>query len=173
MNDFTGLITVRTGSSRLPAKCLLKIQDKYILECVIERSLRANISPIVCTTNLPEDNIIQEIAESNSVLYFRGSVNNKIKRWVDCADKFNLKYFHTIDADDPFFDEDLIKISMSKLIQEKLDFVEPSKYSNKGAGSVGYSFKSSFLKKIIEGVNKYTDTEMIDSFIKDDIILKM
>ena len=49
------------------------------------------------------------------VKYFRGSEINKIKRWAECAEKFKLQSFHTIDADDPFFDGDEVKKSMNLL----------------------------------------------------------
>ena len=166
MYHSTGLITVRTGSSRLPGKCLLKIQNKKIIECVLERALSAAIEPIICTTKLKEDDILQEIANEYSIKCFRGSVENKIKRWADCSEKFKLNQFHTIDADDPFFDTELVKKSMELLICKNLDFVKPSNYSCNGAGSVGYSFSSRFIKSLDFSSDDSLDTEMIEPFIK-------
>lgn len=48
---------------------------------------------------------------------------------MDCAAYFNLKSFHTIDADDPFFDGGEMIESMDELSLNNYDFVHPSKYS--------------------------------------------
>ena len=52
-------ITVRTGSTRLPQKALLKIHDHSTIEHLIKRVKRSKLADIIvlCTTNLPEDSI--------------------------------------------------------------------------------------------------------------------
>ena len=49
-------ITVRTGSTRLPQKALLKIHDHSTIEHLIKRVKRSKLADIIvlCTTNLPE-----------------------------------------------------------------------------------------------------------------------
>ena len=56
---YIGLITVRTQSSRLK-KCLLKINNYSIIEICILKCLKANIVPIICTTNKKEDEIFNK-----------------------------------------------------------------------------------------------------------------
>jgi spore coat polysaccharide biosynthesis protein SpsF (cytidylyltransferase family) len=73
--------------------------------------------------------ILQRIATKNGTKFFRGNLNNKLKRRMDCAAYFNLKSFHTIDADDPFFDGGEMIESMDELSLNNYDFVHPSKYS--------------------------------------------
>ena len=104
---YIGLITVRSRSSRLKKKFLLNFGKFRVIEHIIKRCLVNKITPIVCTTKNTEDNIIINIAKKLKVNFFRGSEKNKIKRWHDCAKKFQIKHFHTIDADDPFFDPEL------------------------------------------------------------------
>ena len=99
-----GFVTVRTSSSRLPNKCLLELGKDNILTTVIFRCINYSIEPIVCTSIDPSDDIIEEISKKLKVKCFRGALENKLKRWSDCAEHFNIKEFHTIDADDPFFD---------------------------------------------------------------------
>jgi spore coat polysaccharide biosynthesis protein SpsF (cytidylyltransferase family) len=131
------LLTVRTASTRLKNKCLLPFGNYNFLEHSIKRCLAFNLHPIVCTTNLKIDDVICNIAKKYSVEFYRGSVNNKIKRWYDCANYFHLNNFHTIDVDDPFFDPKSIKKSLDFL--KKYDVVLPSKKSRGGGGSEGYS----------------------------------
>ena len=87
-------ITVRTGSTRLPQKALIKIQNKTTIEHLIHRVKRSEKTDkiIVCTTMLEEDNIICELAEKNGVDFFRGSTEDKLDRWLQAAVKFDVDF---------------------------------------------------------------------------------
>ena len=168
---YVSFITVRTSSSRLKEKCLLKINNYSIIEICILKCLEAKITPIVCTTTNKKDKILVNIAKKFRIKYFKGSEENKIKRWFDCAKKFRIKYFHTLDADDPFFDPKAIKKSL-KLLKFH-DLILPSTISRNGAASEGYSFKFKSIKKLYKSLFDFKfksinnlDTEMIDFFIK-------
>ena len=162
-----GFITVRASSTRLPNKCFLSFGEKYnVLQHIIIRSKYYDLEPIVCTSTDSSDDLIEKLAKKERVKYFRGSLVNKLKRWLDCANHFNIDAFHTIDADDPFFDGEEIKISMKKLKENNLDVVTPTESSNNGGGSVGYSLKSNIVKKALEGIDKDTDTEMMWVFLE-------
>lgn len=157
-----GIITVRTSSTRLKNKCLLPFgNEPTVIEHVIKRAMFFNIDPIICTSTDPSDDILAEIANKNQVKLFRGSLNNKLKRWMDCANYYNLNTFHTVDADDPFFDGKEMEESMNILELEKLDFVAPSKYSSSGGATVGYSIKASIIKDALVGIEEDADTEMM------------
>lgn len=162
-------LSVRTASSRLKKKCLLSFGQYNFLEHSIKRCLIFRLNPIICTTNLKEDNLICKIAKKYSVQFFRGSSNNRIKRWYDCAVHFKLAKFHTIDVDDPFFDNKSIKKSLNFL--KKYDLVFPSNKSRTGGGSEGYSIKTIVLEKILSKIkNKKMDKmniEIVDDFFKD------
>ena len=160
-----GFITVRCGSSRLPSKCLKEFGKYSVIEHVIERCRQYEIEPIVCTTCSEEDNVIIEISKLHKARYFRGSEKNKLSRWYHCAIKNKIEYFHTVDADDPFFCGELIKKSIRELIDGNYDIVLPTKKSSEGSGEVGYSIRTSMLKKVLEN-NKENDTEMIWPFFE-------
>ena len=122
---YTGFITVRTSSSRLPRKCLLPFGEMTVIEHVIKRALNSGLRPILCTSSDPSDDILEEIANSHNVNSFRGSLKNKLKRWLDCAEKYNISTFHTIDADDPFFDGREMIRSLNFLKSNGCDLVCP------------------------------------------------
>lgn len=173
--NYVGLVTVRTSSSRLKNKCLLYLNKNIrVIEHVVLRCLRFSITPIICTTNNKQDDILIKIANKFGIQSFRGSEKNKILRWHDCARKFNLNYFHTIDADDLFFDPDSVKDSIKLAIKKKADLILPSKVSRTGGASEGYTFSQKGIEKLRNNLNIYSykninlfDTEMIDSFIND------
>ncbi len=163
-----GIITVRTSSSRLPNKCLLRFyKSETIIEYIINRSKAFGIEPIICTSTNSSDDIIEKISEENGVKIYRGSLNNKISRWYHCAKKFNVDYFHNIDADDPFFDGKRMKTSLKLLKKSNFDYIKPSFYSDNGGASEGYSIKTSFLKKVYEKYQEDDlDTEMIPFYFE-------
>ena len=97
-------ITVRTGSTRLPKKCLLPFGGGNVLEHVIRRAVYFDFDPIVCTTVLPEDDIIEEIAQREGCKCYRGSIENISERWREACNKFGIDSFYAIDADDLFFE---------------------------------------------------------------------
>jgi spore coat polysaccharide biosynthesis protein SpsF len=162
----TGLITVRTSSSRLPAKCLLPFGKETVISHVVKRAISSGIDPIICTSSDVSDDILEKIAETLDIKYFRGSLVNKLKRWADCANKFNLESFHTIDADDPFFDGEEIIKSMEILYEGNFDLVCPSKSSSAGGASVGYSIKRDIIDQALLDIDDNTDTEMMWYFLE-------
>jgi spore coat polysaccharide biosynthesis protein SpsF len=171
-------ITVRTNSSRLPSKCLLKFGKINVLTHLIRRAKKFKITPIVCTTRKKSDDIIEKISRSEKINFFRGSEKNKIKRWYDCSKKFNIKYFHTIDADDPFFDPISVKKSIN-LCKKGSDIVKPSKISKSGGASEGWSFNNKAITAVYKYLLKYKknidnfDTEMIEPFLKQKSLKKI
>jgi len=156
-----GFITVRTSSTRLPKKCLLPFGESTVLNHIIRRAVSYDINPIVCTSASKEDDVIEEIANKEGVRCYRGSLDNKLQRWLDCAMHFNIDTFHTIDADDPFFDGDEMKDSMKILQEDDLDMVCPTKSSSSGGASVGYSLTTDIVKRACNGLDKDADTEMM------------
>ncbi len=161
-----GLVTVRTTSSRLPEKCLLPFGESTVLNHIIRRAVAFGIEPVVCTSTDPSDDIIERIASDEGVKCFRGSLHNKLKRWSDCAEHFDLNEFHTVDADDPFFDGDEIKTSMLMLKNKELDMVFPTEASSAGGASVGYSLTANVVKRALEDIPDDTDTEMMWYYIE-------
>ncbi len=163
MTDKTifGLVTVRTSSTRLPTKCLLPFGDGNVLTHIIRRARAFGIEPIVCTSVDPSDNIIEKIAVDEGAKCFRGSLRNKLKRWSDCAAHFGLAAFHTVDADDPFFDGDEIKASMHLLAGGHYDMVCPTISSSAGGASVGYSLTAEIVNRASDLIPAETDTEMM------------
>jgi spore coat polysaccharide biosynthesis protein SpsF len=164
--SISGLITVRTSSTRLPNKCLLPFGDGNVLEHIIRRTLAYGITPIVCTSIDCSDDIIERIAVKEGVKFFRGSLVNKLKRWSDCAEQFELETFHTIDADDPFFDGDEIKKSMELLRVGLYDVVYPTESSSAGGASVGYSLTAEIVKRASNTIPVDADTEMMWYYIE-------
>tara|TARA_B100000519_G_scaffold187959_1_gene185124 strand:- start:1353 stop:2081 length:729 start_codon:yes stop_codon:yes gene_type:complete len=160
----TGFITVRSTSRRLPRKCFLPFGEWTIIEHIIRRTKHYGIDPILCTSTDSDDDELEEIAHQENIKVFRGSLVNKLKRWYDCCEYFQVDRFHSIDADDPFFDGELIHQSMD-LLDKGYDVVCPTESSSNGNASVGYSLTKNIIKRALEPIKDNTDTEMMWYFL--------
>ena len=160
-----GIILVRSESSRLKNKCYFKFGNINIIEHIIKRCKQYNIKPIICTTKRKKDKKLILIAKKNNINFFSGSTKNKILRISECCKFYNIKEFHTIDADDPFFCGDEVKKSM-QLLKKGYQIIKPSKSSAAGGASVGFSMKSKVLHHISDEIKKNEDTEMMWNFFE-------
>lgn len=165
-SEIPAFITVRSASSRLRGKCFLPFGEKTVIEHVIDRSKSYGFNTIVCTTEQLDDDAIEQIALKKEVQFYRGSTQNKMLRWLKCCEKFELEGFHTIDADDPFFCPEEVNRSYNTLFSNRnIDIVKPTLSSSQGGATVGYSIRTSTLRKILEDIPVESDTEMINGII--------
>ena len=172
-NKPVGFITVRTSSTRLPNKCMLPLGDETVISHVVKRAISYGIEPIICTSSHNSDDILENVANQLGVKCFRGSLINKLKRWFDCADYFDIEAFHTIDADDPFFDGNEMTASLDLLKSTGFDVICPTASSSAGGASVGYSLTTAVIKKALENLDVNTDTEMMWYYLEKVDGIKM
>lgn len=161
-------ITARLNSSRLPQKHLLKINNKYCIEYVIDRAkLVSNADKVIlCTTKLDEDDELVKIAFNNNILVYRGSVKDKIDRWCGAAKYFDIDFFVTADGDDLFCEPDLMNMAFEQYNEHKADLINWEN-SEIICGSFTYGIKVSALNEINK--NKLTDdTEMMWIFFETE-----
>jgi len=81
------IIQARMGSTRLPGKSIMDLAGAPLISRVIERIKRVKrINKIVlATTNLHEDNVLENIAKNMGVNIFRGSANDLVDRFYMAA----------------------------------------------------------------------------------------
>lgn len=164
-------ITVRSDSSRLPNKAHKEICGSTVLEMIIKRAKLAKKPDIVivCTTEREVDNNIVEIAKKQGVQYFKGSLNDKLARWLGAARNFKLDCFATFDGDDLLCAPELIDLGLVQLEKDGVDFLEAPQ--NLAVGAFTYCIKVSALKKVCE-IKNSEDTEMMWTYFKDTGLFK-
>jgi spore coat polysaccharide biosynthesis protein SpsF len=140
---------------------------------VVKRAIAYGIEPIICTSTDKNDDILEEISKELGVKCFRGSLVNKLKRWLDCAEHFNVDSFHTIDADDPLFDGHEMIASLDLLRSKNCDVVCPTESSSAGGASVGYSLTTDIIRKALIGIDRDADTEMMWYYLEKVSQVKM
>tara|TARA_R100000008_G_C3571813_1_gene162639 strand:- start:427 stop:1182 length:756 start_codon:yes stop_codon:yes gene_type:complete len=158
-------ITVRTNSTRLPKKSLLKINNKETIVHLIERVKKSKKADkiILCTTQLKEDDVLCNLANENGIDYFRGSVKDKLERWNGACEKFDVDFFVTADGDDLLCEPELIDLAFEQYEKNNTDFIEGKDII---CGSFTYGIKSEALKKVCE-IKDTDDTEMMWVYFTD------
>jgi len=152
-------ITARTGSTRLPKKCLLKIDGITTIEYLTKRLKKSKLVNLIilCTTELNEDDVLCKIARNQGIKCFRGSVKDKLMRWLKAAEKFDLEFFVTADGDDLFCEPELIDLAFEQYQRTRPDFIEADELP---CGAFTYGIKVGALKKVCE-IKDTDDTEMM------------
>jgi spore coat polysaccharide biosynthesis protein SpsF (cytidylyltransferase family) len=119
------IIQARIGSKRLPKKILKKLDDKTVLDYVIEQTSNSKKIEriIVATTNLKEDNVIEEFCENKKIDYFRGSVDDVLDRHYQCAKKYSFDIIVRVTSDNPIVDPEIIDLAIKKYEENKFDMV--------------------------------------------------
>jgi len=84
------ILQARMSSSRLPNKVLKKINDKELLLYEIERIQKSKKIDklIIATSKDSSDDILEEFCKLNNIICFRGSLDNVLSRYYDCAKEF-------------------------------------------------------------------------------------
>ena len=149
-------ITVRTGSSRLPNKSILKIKDKYTIEYVIDSVKKSKYADkiILCTTRSSEDDILCNIAKNNGIEFYQGSKLNKFKRWADAAEKFDVDFFVTADGDDLFYDAGLADLVFEQFEKEGAELI-----TGRGLYIDVYGVKTSAMLSVLGSMHPDKTTE--------------
>lgn len=106
MNDKPLLILqARTGSTRLPKKMVRPFyKEKTIPQIIIENLLRhfdADQIVLATSTNKGDDEL-EALCLKIGINCFRGSEDNVLKRFIDCANQFKANKLIRICADNPF-----------------------------------------------------------------------
>ena len=162
------IIQARTGSARLPKKVIQKIDNNLtVLDYVIDQvKYSQKIEKIiVATTNLIEDDLICKYANLQKIECFRGSSEDVLDRFYQCAKKYSAKTIVRITADNPLIDPNII----DKIINEynKCDFITNTLERTFPYGTEVEVFSFVSLKKAWENAKKPSEREHVTPFIRN------
>ena len=120
-----GILQARTKSSRLPQKVLRKIKDKTLLELYVNRVKESRLIDkiVIATTTEPEDSVIEDIAKKLKINCFRGSENDLLDRYYQCAKKYKANIIVRLCSDDPFVDYKVVDRAVQIFKDNQVDFV--------------------------------------------------
>jgi spore coat polysaccharide biosynthesis protein SpsF len=120
------IIQARMGSTRLPGKVMKKIDGKnpslfYTINQL--KSCKSLDKIIVATTDLPEDNEIVNYLKNLEVDVFRGSSDDVLDRYFQCAKYYHLSSIVRITADCPLIDPNIVEKGIKLFQSKNFDYV--------------------------------------------------
>jgi len=118
------IIQARMGSTRLPGKVLKEVNGKSLLMYQIERvKISKLLDKIVVATSMSsKDDLISDFCKRNNIDCFRGSENNVLSRYYECAKEFQADIVVRLTADCPLSDPVVIDDVISLFQKEKVDY---------------------------------------------------
>lgn len=123
-----GIIQARMGSTRLPEKVLKKINGTPLIIYLLNRLKFCKYVNLFCvaTSVNKENDILKNTLIKNNFKFFRGSENNVLKRYIDCAKNFNIKTIIRITGDNPLTFPDAIDKTVKEHIKNNADYSSTS-----------------------------------------------
>lgn len=112
------ILQARIGSSRFPGKVLANILGQPIMVRQIERIARARLIDrlVIATTGRSEDDAIAHLAGQLRIDCYRGSVDDVLDRYYQCAKRYDADHIIRLKADCAFVDpqviDDLIRMHL-------------------------------------------------------------
>lgn len=152
------IITGRMKSTRLPKKLTLLLNGRQLIKWMIDRAKLVFDSEniIIATSTNPQDDILERIADEESIKVFRGSEDDVVERLYYAALKNNLDYLINITADCPLFGFDYIE-----RYKELIDKYQPDLITGLDLphGFFVYAIKTDSFRRVIE-LKKTSETEV-------------
>ena len=120
------IVQARTGSSRLPAKVMMKADDEslmidYVINQLKHSKLHDEI--VVATTNLKQDDVIFDYVTNRNILCFRGDEKNVLERHYQCAKKYTFSTIVRIPSDKPLIDPTIVDSVIERFQSNSYDYI--------------------------------------------------
>ena len=120
------IIQARMGSTRLPGKVMLNVEDqKPVLYFVIKQLQECKLIDkiIVATTTNEEDNQIANYSKNMGIDFFRGSSENVLDRHYQCAKEYSVSTIVRIPSDKPLIDPEIVDYLVTIFKKKSYDYV--------------------------------------------------
>jgi len=118
-------ILARLDSKRLPKKQLMTINGIPLIKLLITRleSSKKIRNIVVCTTNRNCDEPLIEYLDKEGILYFRGSENDILRRFLDAAKQFETDIIVDVEGDKIYTDPIYVDKIVEKMEKSNIDYV--------------------------------------------------
>ncbi len=155
----------RLKSTRLPKKLLIKIKGRPILAYMFDRikQCRRVDEIILCTSTNPQDDPLEDLANTENISIFRGHEDDVLKRLYDASDTFGLDYILSITCDCPFVDPVYADKMVDAFESTDADLIFALDLPH---GAYSWGIKPSALKKTLE-IKDTDETEVWGRYFTD------
>lgn len=162
------IIQARMNSTRLPGKVLMNIDEKfpalfYTVEQLKNSKLLEKI--VIATSSNQEDNDIEKFCRKYNIKCFRGSLENVLDRYYQCAKEFGITTIVRIPADKPLIDPEIVDEVIQKFKENSFDCVTNFQPSTIPSGTEVEIFSFSALETAWKNASSAFDKEHVTPYI--------
>ena len=168
-NNIVAIIQARMGSTRLSGKVLMEIDGVPLLELMMSRVAKSELldKVVIATSTLPKDDRIEKFCQKGNYECFRGSENDVLSRYYECAKIFNADVIVRMTADCPLIDPEILDEVISDYFNKKVDYAAntvPPKTSTFPDGSDVEVFSFEALEKGFIKAKKDSEREHVTHY---------
>jgi len=125
-NEVWAMVVARSRSSRLPGKALLDVAGMPALQHLFERLKRARrIDKVVfCTTIMPEDDPLAQLARSSGVICHRGPVEDVLGRMLGAVEGREVDLMLRVTGDDILVDPEYADVAIEHHLAVNAEYTD-------------------------------------------------
>jgi spore coat polysaccharide biosynthesis protein SpsF len=161
------IIQARMGSTRLPGKVMKKLDENFtVLDYVITQIKNSKLIDkiVIATTTLKEDDVIADFAKQMNIDYFRGSSQDVLDRYYQCAKYFSFSTIVRITSDAPLIDPTITDQVISKFNPIEHDYVCNTQPRTFPQGTETEVFSFTALEKIWHNASLPSEREHVTPY---------
>ena len=165
------LVQARMSSNRLPGKVIKKVDGQPLIIFLLKRLHHSKkIDQIVLVTSTDKtDDELSDLIIKNGYEVFRGSLNNVLRRFNDCALLYEAKNIIRITGDCPLIDPFIVDELVSEFEKEDWDYLTNCSDELNLSVPDGFDaevFKSSVLIKANKNAKLASEREHVTPWLK-------
>ncbi|MBI3255108.1 MAG: glycosyltransferase family protein [Nitrosarchaeum sp.] len=167
MDKISCIAQARMNSTRLPGKVMMFVDDETpIIEHVVKQLKQSKLCNqiVIATTTQNEDEKIVDFARKNKIPYFRGSIEDCLDRYYQCAKTFSSSIIVRITCDNPLIDPTLIDEAIMIFKSGDYDYVTNCKPRTFPQGTEVEVFSFNALKKAWNEAKKPSEREHVTPY---------
>ena len=120
MANFLTIIQARSGSTRLPNKCLKPLRGVALIKRVYDNAFVSCPNPIVAIPY--KDKAMIDYLRSEHIPYFEGEKDDVLRRFYDCAITYRATHIGRITADCWCLDQLVVSMMTRAFVESGVDF---------------------------------------------------
>ena len=158
----------RVGSSRLPGKLLMKIDEETLLSIHLKRLKKSKLSKKIILATTFENGVeeIIKIGKENKVEIFQGDTENVLERFYKASCNYRPKYVVRVTSDCPLIDHRIIDKLIKIASEKKLDYVSNILEETFPDGQDVEVFTFETLEKSYKEAKLNSDKEHVTPFMR-------
>ncbi len=159
------IIQARMGSTRLPQKIMTDLCGKPMLWHIVKRVANSKMidDVVIATSTNSEDDAVEQLAKEYGISLWRGSQENVLERFYDCATYYHADLIVRLTGDNALVDSSIIDMGISYFKEHEYDYVSYRK--GLPIGMIIEIFSYVALKKSYENAEDIQCLEHVTPYI--------